>query len=63
MNTYIRMPLGTIASFYTYTAGINETDIIKRNSLYIMSFLIFCNVSYFGKLSIENYGENKKLLN
>ncbi len=63
LNTYIRMPLGNIAAFYTYTAAVNETDINKLISLGTMAFIIYFNVSYFGKLAIENYGENKKLLN
>ena len=58
------MPLGTIASFYTYTAAVNEKDTIIFSSLSVMCFLIYYNVSYFGKLAIENYGENKhQLLN
>ncbi len=64
LNSYIRMPLGTIASFYTYTAAVNEKDNIIFSSLSVMCFLIYYNVSYFGKLAIENYGENKhQLLN
>jgi hypothetical protein len=59
LNAYIRMPLGTIASFYTYTVATNESNYNKCISLYIMTFLIFANVSYFGKLSIENYGKSK----
>ncbi len=63
MNSYIRMPLGTIASFYTYTAAVNENDIQKKISLSVMCFLIYANVSYFGKLAIENYGEKKLIKN
>ena len=63
MNAYIRMPLGTIASFYTYTAAVNETDMQKKVSLCVMCFLIYGNVSYFGKLAIENYGEKKLIKN
>tara|TARA_B100000902_G_scaffold48234_1_gene55315 strand:- start:3500 stop:4156 length:657 start_codon:yes stop_codon:yes gene_type:complete len=62
LNSYIRMPLGTIASFYTYTAAVNEKDPIIFSSLSIMCFLIYYNVSYFGKLAIENYGKNKRQL-
>ena len=63
MNSYIRMPLGTIASFYTYTAAVNETNLQKKVSLSVMCFLIYANVSYFGKLAIENFGEKKYIKN
>ena len=64
INAYVRMPLGTIAAFYTYTAAVNENNIIIFISLNAMSFLVYYNVSYFGKLAIENHGENKcQLLN
>ncbi len=61
INSYMRMPLGTIAAFYTYTVAVNEQNNIKFISLFIMSFLIFMNVSHFGKIAIENYGESKRL--
>jgi hypothetical protein len=63
INSYIRMPLGCVATFYTYTAAINETDLQKQFSLGLMAFLIYANVCYFGKLSIENYGANMLIKN
>ena len=62
INAYVRMPLGTISTFYTYTAAINEQNNIKFIHLNMMAFLVFMNVSFFGKLAIENYGESKHLL-
>ena len=63
INAYVRMPLGSIAAFYTYTAAVNEANYIKMISLGSMTFILYYNVSFFGKLAIENYGESKKLLN
>lgn len=60
-NTYIRIPLGIVACCFNYIAMLNETDTKIYYSLFIMGFIIYTNVLYFGKLSIENYAENKYL--
>tara|TARA_B110000008_G_scaffold279648_1_gene327702 strand:+ start:4501 stop:5175 length:675 start_codon:yes stop_codon:yes gene_type:complete len=60
-NAYIRIPLGIIACCFNYIAMLNQNNIKPYYSLLIMGFIIYSNVIYFGKLSIENYAENKQL--
>jgi hypothetical protein len=63
LNTYIRMPGGVVTSYLVF----KDANIIYQNSflslfIYTFSYLVFLNATFFGKLSIENYTENKKLL-
>jgi len=60
-NAYIRIPLGIVACCFNYIAMANVTDREVYYSLLIMGLIIYTNVVYFGKLSIENYVENKYL--
>jgi len=61
LNAYIRIPLGIICCCYNYIGMKNTIDTKIYNSLAIMSFIIYINVVYFGKLAIENHSESKML--
>lgn len=58
LNAYIRIPGGIIATLYTILDIKNETNIATIYSMYVMAVLTYLNVTYFGKMAIENYGEN-----
>ena len=56
LNTYLRMPGGFIASYLIFKDGL----LMGNMNIYTNTFLsciIFYNVGYFGKLSIENHVE------
>ena len=61
LNSYIRMPGGILACSYIYLNSFNINLIRERYCMYMLTFIIYCNVIYFGKMSIENYGENMYL--
>jgi hypothetical protein len=58
LNAYIRMPGGFISSFIILKDGMKSADVSFYSNI-ILSFLIFYNSAYFGKLAIENYVERK----
>ena len=61
LNAYIRIPLGIVCCCYNYIGMKNTIDTKIYTSLAIMSFIIYINVVYFGKLAIENHSETKYL--
>ena len=58
LNSYIRIPGGIISVTYTILDIKNVSNIQSTISMYIISFIVYFNVTYFGKMAIENYGEN-----
>lgn len=66
INAYIRMPGGAICSFLTFSASLNNDILLERLCGYFLSFIVFTNTAFFGKLAIENYVErleNNKIKN
>ena len=61
LNSYIRMPGGILACAYIYLNSFNIDLMHQRYCMYMLTFIIYSNVTYFGKMSIENYGENMYL--
>lgn len=57
INAYIRMPGGAICSFLTFNAALNNPILIEKLSGYFLSFIVFTNTAFFGKMAIENYVE------
>ena len=58
LNAYIRIPGGIISVTYTILDTKNVTNTQSIICMYTMSFIVYFNVIYFGKMAIENYGEN-----
>jgi hypothetical protein len=59
LNAYIRIPGGIIATFLGLMSAVNEKNELTKYCIYTTSFLTYYNVVYFGKMAMENYGENK----
>ena len=57
INAYIRMPGGAVCAFLTLSASLNNDILLERLSGYFLSFIVFTNTAFFGKLAIENYIE------
>ena len=57
INAYIRMPGGAICSFLTFNASLNNDILLEKISGFFLSFIVFVNTAFFGKLAIENYVE------
>ena len=57
INAYIRMPGGAICSFLTFNASLNNPILIEKVSGFFLSFIVFANTAFFGKMAIENYIE------
>lgn len=59
LNAYIRIPGGVTATLFGLMVAVNEKNDLVKYCIYSTSFLTFHNVVYFGKMAMENYGENK----
>ena len=57
INTYIRMPGGAVCSFLTFSACLNNPILIEKICGYFLSFIVFANTAFFGKMAIENHVE------
>ena len=57
INAYIRMPGGAICSFLTLNTALNNPIFLERMCGYFLSFIVFTNTAFFGKMAIENYIE------
>ncbi len=57
INTYIRMPGGTICSYLLFKDSIygNNINILKL----FLSIICYCNTSYYGKQSIQSFERYK----
>ena len=54
------MPGGFAASIIILKDGMKSVDLSFYSNI-LLSFLVFYNSAYFGKLAIENYVERKML--
>jgi len=57
INAYIRMPGGAICSFLTLSNVMNSDCIYVQTTGCFLSFIVFTNTAFFGKLAIENHTE------
>ena len=57
INAYIRMPGGAVCSFLTLSNVLQTDDIYAKSCGAFLSFIVFSNTAYFGKLAIENHTE------
>lgn len=57
INAYIRMPGGAACSFLTFNAALNNPVLIEKVCGFFLSFIVYANTAYYGKLAIENYIE------
>ena len=58
LNTYIRMPGGLITSYLVYKDAYQyNNSVLITMGMYLLSFIIYMNSAFFGKLAIENYAE------
>ena len=51
------MPGGAVCSFLTLSNVLQTDDIYAKSCGAFLSFIVFSNTAYFGKLAIENHTE------
>lgn len=59
VDTYIRIPGGILAAILNYYASILSSGFYTQWVYFMMGLLAYINVTYYGKMAIENNIENK----